>query len=118
MDGKPLVPGKLFYNIKEVAEHFNVNASLIRFWDKEFDIIKPRKNAKGNRQFAQEDIETLRLVYHLVKEQGMTLKGAKNRLKYNKEETTSNIEVILKLQNIKSLLLDIKSEIQNDEENS
>jgi len=116
MDGKPLVPGKLFYNIKEVADFFNVNASLIRFWDKEFDIIKPRKNAKGNRQFTEEDVETLKLIYHLVKEQGMTLKGAKKRLKENKDGAMHNMEVIKKLQNVKSMLLDIKSEIPDNED--
>lgn len=106
-----LIPGKLFYSITEVAEMFNVNASLIRFWDKEFTIIKPRKNAKGNRQFTVEDIETLKLVYHLVKEQGMTLKGAQKKLKENKEGTVNNMQVIDRLKNIKVLLQEIKSEL-------
>ena len=68
---------KLFYSIGEVADMFKVNTSLIRFWEKEFDIIKPKKNKKGNRLFTKEDIENFHIIYHLVKERGMTLKGAK-----------------------------------------
>ena len=69
------LPDKLYYSIGEVAEAFKVNTSLIRFWEKEFDAIKPRKNAKGNRKFTKEDIKNLELIYHLVKERGFTLEG-------------------------------------------
>jgi len=87
---------------------FDLNTSHIRFWEKEFDILKPKKNAKGNRFFTKEDIENLHIIYNLVKERGMTLKGAKQKLKDNKENTIKNIEVIRKLQSIKSELLEFK----------
>ncbi|MBI5540367.1 MAG: MerR family transcriptional regulator [Bacteroidia bacterium] len=102
---------KIFFPIGEVAEMFNVNQSLIRFWEKEFDILKPQKNKKGNRLFTKQDIENLRLIFHLVKERGMTLNGAKQKLKNNIEDTTKNFEVVKKLQNIKSQLLNIKTEL-------
>ena len=102
---------KRYYKIGEVAKAFNVNASLIRFWDKEFDILKPKKNNKGNRLFTQEDIKNLQLIYHLVKEKGFTLEGAKNKLRENPQEITSNHEIILKLDKIKSELLQIKNQL-------
>jgi DNA-binding transcriptional MerR regulator len=102
---------KIFFPIGEVAEMFGVNQSLIRFWEKEFDILKPQKNKKGNRLFTKQDIENLRLIFHLVKERGMTLNGAKQKLKDNIEDTSKNFEVVKKLQNIKSQLIDIKTEL-------
>ena len=99
---------KLFYSIGEVAAMFKVNTSLIRFWEKEFDIIKPQKNKKGNRMFTKEDIDNFHLIYHLVKEKGMTLKGAKQKLKENKDDTVHNFEVIQSLNNIKSMLKELK----------
>jgi DNA-binding transcriptional MerR regulator len=102
---------KLFYTIGEVAEMFNVNTSLIRFWEREFDIIKPKKNKKGNRLFTKEDIDNFHIIYHLVKEKGMTLRGAQKKLKENREDTINNLEVIKSLNNIKKLLLDIKEEM-------
>jgi DNA-binding transcriptional MerR regulator len=102
---------KLFYTIGEVAEMFNVNTSLIRFWEREFDIIKPKKNKKGNRLFTKEDIDNFHLIYHLVKERGMTLKGAQRKLKDNREDTINNLEVIKSLSNIKKMLMDIKEEM-------
>jgi len=99
---------KLYYSIGEVSKMFNVNTSLIRFWEKEFDIIKPKKNKKGNRFFTLQDIENLRLIYHLVKEKGMTLSGAKKKLKENKEDTLNNYEVIKTLSDIKKMLLELK----------
>lgn len=99
---------KLYYSIGEVADMFKVNTSLIRYWEKEFDIIKPKKNKKGNRFFTQADIENLHLIFHLVKERGMTLKGAKQKLKENKEDTENNFIVVTRLQEIKNLLLEIK----------
>jgi len=102
---------KLYYAIGEVADMFQVNTSLIRFWEKEFDIIKPKKNKKGNRFFTQADIENFHLIFHLVKERGMTLKGAKLKLKENKEDTENNFEVVTRLQEIKDLLLEIKEEL-------
>jgi DNA-binding transcriptional MerR regulator len=102
---------KLYYSIGEVAELFKVNASLIRFWEKEFDIIKPKKNKKGNRFFTQQDIDNIRLIYHLVKERGMTLSGAKKKLKDNREDTNNNYEVVKSLTQIKAMLLEIKASL-------
>jgi DNA-binding transcriptional MerR regulator len=103
---------KLYYSISEIAELFEVNASTIRFWEKEFDILKPTKNKKGNRLFTQKDIENLRLIVHYVKEKGYTLQGAKDKLKKGTPEfDTIKIEVIERLKAIKSQLQDIKSKL-------
>ena len=102
---------KLYYSIGEVAHMFNVNASLIRFWEKEFDILKPKKNKKGNRMFTREDVDNLHIIYHLVKERGFTLQGAKDKLKGNKEEVVEHHEIVKRLQKIKSFLVEIKDEI-------
>jgi DNA-binding transcriptional MerR regulator len=102
---------KLYYSIGEVADMFEVNTSLIRFWEKEFDIIKPKKNKKGNRLFTQKDVENFHIIYHLVKERGMTLKGAQKKIKENREDTLNNFEVIKSLNNIKSMLLEIRDEL-------
>ncbi|MFO7828929.1 MAG: MerR family transcriptional regulator [Bacteroidales bacterium] len=102
---------KLYYSIGEVAEMFNVNSSLIRYWEKEFDIIKPRKNKKGNRFFTVEDIENFHMIYYLVKELGLTLKGAKKKLKENKEGTTRNFEAVKSLKKIRSMLLEIREDM-------
>ena len=102
---------KLYYTIGEVAKMFNVNTSLIRFWEKKFSIIKPEKNKKGNRLFTKKDIDNFHIIYHLVKERGMTLDGAEKKLKENKEDTINDIEVIKSLKNIKELLLEIKEEM-------
>ena len=92
------LPEKLYYGIGEVAEAFGVNTSLIRFWEKEFDVLKPKKNAKGNRKFTPQDIKNLELIYHLVKERGFTLEGAKIHLKENKQKTLDQFEIIRKLE--------------------
>jgi DNA-binding transcriptional MerR regulator len=102
---------KLYYSIGEVATMFNVNASLIRFWEKEFDIIKPKKNNKGNRLFTVQDIDNLKIIYHLVKERGFTLEGAKNKLKNSRKETIENVELITSLEKIKKFLLELKEEL-------
>ncbi|MDF1574682.1 MAG: MerR family transcriptional regulator [Bacteroidales bacterium] len=98
---------KLYYSIGEVAKMFDVNTSLIRFWEKEFDIIKPKKNKKGNRLFTKKDIENFHIIYHLVKEKGMTLKGASKKMKENKEDTEHNFEIIRSLEQIKDMLTDL-----------
>lgn len=105
------LPEKRYYGIGEVAKAFKVNASLIRFWEKEFDVLKPKKNAKGNRKFTPQDIKNLKLIYHLVKERGFTLDGAKTHLKEGKKETLSNFEIISKLEGIKNQLIKIKSQL-------
>lgn len=102
---------KLYYSIGEVADMFNVNASLIRFWEKEFDSIKPRKNKKGNRLFTKEDIQNLQLIYHLVKEKGFTLEGAKNEMKGDTKETQRDVEVIQRLKKIREELLKLKGNL-------
>ncbi|MDF1547907.1 MAG: MerR family transcriptional regulator [Bacteroidales bacterium] len=104
-------PDKLFYTIGEVAAMFNVNASLIRYWEKEFPVIKPKKNKKGNRFFTKSDIENFHIIYHLVKERGMTLKGAKQKLRENKDDTVSNFEVIKVLKDLRQRILEIKEEL-------
>ena len=102
---------KLYYSISEVAQMFDVNNSLIRFWEKEFDIIKPKKNKKGNRMFTKDDIENIRLIYHLVKERGFTLQGAQQKLKENKADTVDQIEVIDRLNKVKRFLVDLKDKV-------
>ncbi|OIP04314.1 MAG: MerR family transcriptional regulator [Bacteroidetes bacterium CG2_30_32_10] len=102
---------KVYYSIGEVAKLFNVNASLIRFWEKEFDIIKPKKNKKGNRQFTQQDVDNFYIIYHLVKERGFTLQGAKDKLKDNTSETIDNTEIIKSLDKLKDFLLEIKAQL-------
>ncbi|MFK7780920.1 MerR family transcriptional regulator [Psychroserpens sp.] len=105
------LPEKRYYGIGEVAKAFGVNTSLIRFWEKEFDAIKPKKNAKGNRKFTPEDIKNLQFIYHLVKERGFTLEGAKTHLKEGKKQTLNNFEIINKLEGIKAQLTKIKSQL-------
>ncbi|WP_372753542.1 MerR family transcriptional regulator [Mariniflexile sp.] len=102
------LPEKRYYAIGEVAKAFDVNTSLIRFWEKEFDVLKPKKNAKGNRKFTPEDIKNLKLIYHLVKERGFTLEGAKTHLKEEKQKTLSNFDIISKLEAIKAELIKVK----------
>ncbi|MEZ4852791.1 MerR family transcriptional regulator [Flavobacterium sp.] len=106
-----LQQGKLYYSIGEIASAFGVNASLIRFWEKEFDILKPKKNAKGNRKFTPEDVTNLKLIYHLVKERGFTLDGAKTHLKENQKKTLNKFEIIQKLETIKNQLTEIKNNL-------
>ena len=102
---------KLYYSIGEVAKMFDVNTSLIRFWGKEFDIIKPKKNKKGNRLFTQDDVDNFYVIFHLVKERGFTLEGAKKSLKERKHETLTNAEIAKSLTKVKEFLLELKKEI-------
>ena len=106
-----LSPDKRYYSIGELAKAFDVNASLIRFWDKEFDILKPKKNAKGNRMFTPEDVKNLQLIYHLVKERGFTLDGAKTHLKEGQKKTLDKFEIVSKLESIKEQLTNIKNQL-------
>ncbi len=102
---------KLYYSIGEVAKMFDVNASLIRYWEKEFSIIKPKKNRKGNRLFTQKDIDNFHLIFHLVKERGMTLEGVKKRIKENKDGVEHNFEIVKSLENIKNMLMEIRENL-------
>ena len=99
---------KLYYSIAEVADMFGVNASLLRFWEKEFPQISPRTTGRGIRQYRKEDVETIGLIYHLVKERGMTLPGARQRMKDNKETTFRNFEIVDRLKTIREELLSMK----------
>ena len=102
---------KLYYSISEVAQLFGVNESLLRYWEKEFPMISPKKAGGNIRQYRQEDIDNIRLVYHLVKEKGMTLAGAKQRLKQNKETIVKNADIIQRLNDIKKELLSMRKEL-------
>jgi DNA-binding transcriptional MerR regulator len=105
------LPEKRYYGIGEVAKAFGVNTSLIRFWEKEFDVIQPKKNAKGNRRFTPEDIKNLKFIYHLVKERGFTLEGAKVHLKEGKKKSLENFEIVNKLESIKNQIVKIKENL-------
>ena len=102
---------KVYFTIGEVAEEFNVATSLIRFWESEFDILSPKKNKKGNRQFTKNDIQRLRLIYHLVKERGFTLQGAKDMLENNPDELQDKMEMIASLHNVKGFLIKLKEQL-------
>lgn len=105
------LPEKRYYKISEVANAFNVNTSLVRFWEKEFEIIQPKKNAKGNRLFTPSDIANFKLIYNLVKERGFTLEGAKQTLKKSPKKTLHTHQIINKLEAVKDQLLKIKRQL-------
>ncbi len=105
------LPEKRYYKIGEVAKAFAVNTSLIRFWEKEFDVIKPKKNAKGDRMFTQDDVKNFQMIYHLVKEKGFTLEGAKKKLKTTPKKTVLTHEIISSLESVKAELIKIKKEL-------
>lgn len=106
------LPDKLYYSIGEVSRAFNVNTSLIRFWEKEFDIICPKKNKKGDRFFTLKDIDNLKIIYHLVKEKGYTLEGARTVLQTEKN-LEKKVEIITRLQAVKSELLKLKNLLED-----
>ncbi|TNF25647.1 MAG: MerR family transcriptional regulator [Bacteroidetes bacterium] len=106
---KPIT--KLYYSIGEVAKMFDVNSSLIRYWENEFEILKPKKNAKGNRLFTQQDVDNLKVIYHLVKERGFTLDGAKKKLRENREDTVQNEEIVERLKEIRSFLVELRNNL-------
>lgn len=100
---------KLYYSIGEVAQMFGVNESLLRFWEKEFPQLNPKKAGRNIRQYRKEDIETVKLIYHLVKERGMTLPGARQRLKNNKNNTLRNFEIVERLKSIREELVSMRN---------
>ena len=102
---------KLYYSISEVSDMFGVNQSNLRFWEKEFDIIQPRKNSKGTRFYTKEDIENIKLIYQLVRRQGMTLEGARKKLKDDRDQVKKNTEIVERLLKIKQEIADIKREL-------
>ena len=101
------LPEKLYYTIGEISKAFSVNTSLIRFWEKEFDVLKPKKNSKGTRRYSSIDVENFQTIHHLVKEKGYTLEGAKEQLKI----LNKNFEIVKKLEKIKAILTNIKEEL-------
>lgn len=103
---------KIYYSIGEVAELFNVAPSLIRFWESEFEIIQPKKNRKGNRQFTKEDIDSVRTIFHLVKEKGFTLQGAKEMLKNDSQTVRDKMDLINSLMKVRSFLIEVKEKLQ------
>lgn len=102
---------KLYFSIGEVAEMFSVAPSLIRFWESEFDIIKPKKNRKGNRQFTKEDIDSVRTIYHLVKEKGFTLQGAKEMLRNDVQAVRDKMEMIDSLRKIRGFMVELRDKL-------
>lgn len=102
---------RIYYSIGEVAKMFDVNTSLIRFWENEFDILRPHKNKKGNRLFTRKDVDHLHTIYHLVKERGYTLKGAKEKLKNDPRQVQRDIEILKTLSKLKEFLLAINSNL-------
>ena len=105
---------KLYYSIGEVSEMLSINASTIRYWEKEFDMLKPKKNAKGDRFFTKEDIEKIRLIYRMLKEKGYTVDGAKTQLKDKYEEENRKMALIEKLNKIRGFLVEMKSQIEGE----
>ncbi len=108
---KPIIE-KIIFTIGEVAEIIGENTSLIRYWENQFEALKPQKNKKGNRLFTKDDIELVKLIHHLVKERGLTLKGAKQKLKENREETIHNYEIVKRLQNVRDELIGIRDGLE------
>ena len=102
---------KILYKISEVAKMFDVNVSAVRFWEKEFDILKPKKNKKGNRLFTVKDINNIKIIYHLLKERGFTVEGAKKKIKDNKADTINNIEIVNHLKDIRGFLVNLRKQL-------
>ena len=102
---------KLLYSMGEVTEMFDVNASLIRYWESKFDCIRPHKNKKGNRLFTASDVENLKLIYHLVKEKGMTLEGANMAMKRRGKSVQRDVSILERLQNIRAMLLEVRESL-------
>lgn len=114
MPYKEKVIEKSYFTIGEVAEMFGVSTSLIRFWEQEFDILQPKKNKKGNRLFTRKDLDNLKLIYHLVKERGYTLKGAREKLKGNQEQLDRDLQIVDSLQRLKNFLNELKADMDQE----
>ena len=102
---------KLYYTMGEVTQMFDVNASQIRYYEREFEILQPKKNKKGNRLFSPDDVENLMIIFSLVKDKGYTLQGAKDHLRSNKDEEKENQKVIDSLERLKHFLLEVKEKL-------
>ncbi|MBO5692593.1 MAG: MerR family transcriptional regulator [Tidjanibacter sp.] len=108
--------GKIYYSMGEVCELFGVNASLLRFWEEEFTILKIAKNSRGHRIYTPADVDNLRLIYHLVKEQGMTLDGARKRLRQNRDSIKREAEIVERLQKVRNMLAALREEMGDEVE--
>lgn len=102
---------KMYYTMGEVSAMFEVNQSLLRFYEKEFDILQPKKNKKGNRYFTPEDVENLKIIFHLIRDKGYTLAGAKDHLKNNIGQSKDNQSIIDTLLNVKKFLLEVRDQL-------
>ena len=104
---------KIYYSMGEVAEMFDVNQSLIRHWESKFDCLRPHKNKRGNRMFSADDVEKLKQIYHLVKERGMTLEGARKVMRgASGKELARETELLERLQRIRSALVEVREELK------
>ena len=103
---------KLFYSMGEVAEMFDVNPSLLRYWEEQFPALKPKRNRKGNRHYTPEDVELLKQIYHLVKERGMRLEGARKAMKGSTRAIPRDTELLERLQRIRSALVEVREELK------
>jgi len=111
MDIKTLSDEKLYYSIGEVAKLFDISKSLIRYWESEFEILKPHKNGKGERKYTKKNIEQLSIIYHLVKERGFTLKGAQLEIEASKTKLERKYQALQKLNELKGFLQDISDKL-------
>ena len=107
----PVTSSKLYYSISEVSAMCGVNAPTIRFWEKEFNIIKPRRNAKGDRLFTQQDIDQIALIHHYVKERRLTLEGARQKIKENRDDAEHNLQMVQSLKKVRAMLLEFKENL-------
>lgn len=105
---------RLYYTIGEVSKMLNLETSTVRFWEKEFDILKPHRNAKGNRMFTKEDVKNLHTIKYLVHERRLTLEGAKQKLKDQREGIEKETEIVLKLKNIRKLLIEMRNNLEDN----
>jgi len=102
---------KMYHTMGEVTTMFGVNHSLIRYYEKEFDVLQPKKNKKGNRYFTNEDIENLKIIFHLIRDKGYTIQGAKDHLKNNMSETKDQQNILNSLENLKKFLLEVRDQL-------
>lgn len=102
---------KLYYSVREVAEMLQLPEHTLRFWEKEFPALNPKKTAGGARQYTKEDIELVRLIHHLVKEQGLTIKAARARLKTSKQEVVDHQDIVERLKKVRTALMEMKSKL-------
>jgi DNA-binding transcriptional MerR regulator len=106
---------KLYYSLKEVTEMFDVNASLLRFWESKFEVLQPKRSTKNRRMYSDEDVKNLRIIHHLVKERGFTLQGAKEKMSDNPADMANKVDIINSLEEVKGFLLQLKAQLKSNE---